>query len=293
MRGFLVPPETREQPEGAAPTGAVDAPVCTPEGLTLSSLLLVTVPVTAGLSFMFAPVVLPTTVLVAYAFWHVGRRITRVGPMVVYCFAAGGLAGALNSWLTLLVWGLFYGDWFFQRIDGEVVSLTTLLGAGIGLAYGTAYLLPMLIQVSTRSLRRTEAIDRCLISYGSWGVVVLVAGLAVANEYEDATGQPIDLVVAVALASISVHASIFALGVLRWARRRSWLGRVKQGKVPGWLVCEQQRFHRAQLEGLEVFCKPLFGPTHADDFKVLARGTTTATSEAYRTVPIAAKYLIV
>jgi hypothetical protein len=292
VRGFLLPPEARGQAE-AASASEIDASICTPEGLTLTSLLLVTVPVTAGLSIMFAPVVLPTTVLVAYAFWHFGRRITQVGPMIVYCFAIGGLAGAVNSWLSLLVWGLFYGGAFVRYIDGDAIGLATLFGAGVGLAYGTGYLLPMLIQVATRRLRRTEAIDRCLIGYGAWGVSVLVASICVASDYEGATGKPIDLAVAVALASISVHAALFAIGILRWARRRSWLSRVEQGKVPGWLVCEQHRFHQAQLEGLEVFCKPLFRTTHADRFKVLARSSATRTSEAYRTVPVAAKYLVV
>lgn len=169
----------------------------------------------------------------------------------------------------------------------------SLIGAGVGLAYGTAFLLPMLIQVATRSLRRTEAIDRCLISYGMWGALVLFTAIAVAYEYCDTTSDPMDWVLTLTLGSIGVHASLFAVGILRWARRRVWLGRVEQGKVPGWLVCEQQRFQGAQLEGLEVFCKPLLDRTGGNSFRVLARGAATATSEAYRTLPIAPKYLIV
>ncbi len=264
--------------------------MCTPERLTLVSLLLVTVPVTAGLSFLFAPVVLPTTALVAYAFWHLGRPITQLGPMIVYCFAGGALAGVVNAWLTLLLWGLFGAKWLFGDISAGASSVATLLGAGVGLAYGTAYLLPMLIQISTRSLRRTEAIDRCLAGFGLWGLLVLLVGIRFAQAYLGDVDEPVFVV---ALASAGVHASMFVAGILRWARRRSWLSRVEKGKVPGWLVCEQQRFHAAQLEGLEVFCKPLLERTRQNHLRVLARGQATATSEAYRKLPIAPKYLIV
>jgi len=170
VRGLSDPPEARDPQDGALGRLTGDAPVCTPAGLTLASLLLVTLPVTAGLSFMFAPVVLPSTALVAYAFWHLGRRVTKPGAMVVYCFCAGTFAGVINGWLTVSFWSLFLGD-LSQSIRS--FDIATLVGAAVGLVYGTAYLLPMLVQLSARSLRRTEAVDRCLVSFGLWGTLVL------------------------------------------------------------------------------------------------------------------------
>lgn len=288
------PPEARDPNDGARFVRLLgDAAVCTPEGLTLLSLLSVTVPITLALSFMFAPVVLPSTVLIAYAFWHFGRRVTKPGAMVAYCFAAGALAGVVNGWSTVIFWALFSGDQLFAHL-GNTIGLVSFLGAGIGLAYGTAYLLPMLIQTSTRALRRAEAIDRCLIGYGVWGMLVLFLGLgATIHSHAGGLDSALDLAVFLALGSLALHASMFGLGVLRSSRRKWWLARVKQGKVPGWLVCEQERFHSAELAGLEVFCRPLFLPPYSDDLQVLARGELAETRDAYRTIPIAPRFLVV
>ncbi|HEU5075915.1 MAG TPA: hypothetical protein VFU02_17095 [Polyangiaceae bacterium] len=289
MRRLLVPAEARDSTPVPSPT---DHPlVLTPEGVTLASLLAVTLPVTAALSFMLVPVVLPTTGLVAYAFWHHGRRVTQVGTMIVYCFAAGALAGALNSCLTLLLWGLFVGGSLFRHM-GAAFGSALLLGAGVGIAHGTAYLLPMLVQLSARSLRRVEGVDRCLISHGSWGVVVLGLAIAAASAVADVREDWLVPVLVVTFACAGLHAAMLVVGTLRSARRRAWLARVVRGKVPGWLVCEQHQFAPAELEGLELFCKPLFAPASASEYRVLARRGKTGPRNAYRTAPITAKFLI-
>lgn len=288
VRGLSDPPEARDPKDGRFFAG--DAAVCTPEGLTLASLLLVTLPVTLGLSFMFAPVLLPSTALVAYAFWHLGRRVAKPGTMIVYCFGAGTFAGVLNGWLTVSFWALFFREDLSQSI--RAFDIATLVGGAVGLLYGTAYLLPMLVQLSARSVRRTEALDRCLISFGLWGTLVLCLGIAAAYAYEHPLENPVEMAFVVSLASIGGHTCMLSLGVLRWARRRAWLTRVARGQVPGWLVCERQRFHQADLEQLEVFCKPLFGPKNTAGFRVLARGEQLELGDAYRNAPIAPMFLV-
>ena len=289
---MLVPPEARHSARAPSryPTG--NPVVLTPEGVTLASLLAVTLPITAAMSFMLVPVVLPTTALVAYAFWHQGRRVRTLGGMVVYCFAAGALAGALNSCLTMLLWGLCVGGSLSRHV-GAAFGSATVIGVCVGIAHGTVYLLPMLVQLSARSLRRTEGVDRCLISHGSWGMLVLAVGIAAPFTVVDALENSLVLVLVVAFASGGLHAAMFLVGTLGWARRRAWLARVVRGQVPGWLVCEQHQFTPAELEGLEVFCKPLFGPASASNYRVLARCGKIAAREAYRTAPITAEFLIV
>lgn len=272
-----------------SPSRSRNSVVLTPEGLTLASLLAVTLPVTAALSFMLIPMVLPTTALVLYAFWHQGRHVTRVGEMIVYCFVAGALAGTVNSWLTMLLWGLFVGGSPFRQAGASL----TLIGACVGIAHGTAYLLPMLVQLSARSLRRAEGVDRCFICHGAWGVLVLGLGVAAACMAGGARENSVVLVFVVACAIAGLHAAMFVIGILRSARRRAWLARVVRRKVPGWLVCERHQFTPAEIKGLEVFCKPLFAPANASDYRVLARRGKTSGRGAYRTAPLTAKFLIV
>lgn len=286
MRGFFAPPEARDLNDQGSRTW-------TPEAVTLGSLLLVTLPVTAGFSFMFAPVLLPSTALVAYAFWRLGHLVTKPGAMIAYCFAAGTFAGVLNSWLTLLFWSLFSRGGMYSRVDAATFSVGTLLGAAVGLAYGTAYLLPMLVKLSARSLRRTEGVDRCLISFGLWGMLVLCLGLAGAYAYYHPIENTLEVVLVVTLASVGIHACMLAFGLIRWARRKSWLARVARGKVPGWLVCEQAQFQQHAIGNLEVFCKPWFGPTDTSGLRVLARGSATRSTEAYRTSPPEPRFLVV
>jgi len=293
VRGFFDPPEARDATEkGWLARLGGNAVAFTPMRLTLMSLLLVTLPVTAGFSFMFAPVLLPSTALVAYAFWHLGRRVSQPGAMIAYCFAAGTFAGVLNSWVTLMFWGMFFDGNVFRYLDPETFGVGTLLGAAVGLAYGTAYLLPMLVQLSARALRRTEAVDRCLMCFGVWGMLVLSLGLAFAYAYQHPIESTLEVVFVITLASAGAHASMFVFGLIRWARRKSWLARVARGKVPGWRIYEQQRFQRAELERLEVFCSPLRSSEALDGFRVLARSTLSGAPDAYRATPLTPKFLV-
>src|SRR6187431_467291 len=151
MPRFLVPPEARE------PTLADMRPIprkrwtWSVEGVAMTSLLAVTVAVTASVGSVLAPMVVPSTALVAYGFWRVGRRITRPSRMWLYCLGGGAVAGAVNGWLAVALWVIL------DRGEPIGLDVRTLVSAGefgavVGVAYGFAYLLPMLTQLSARSL---------------------------------------------------------------------------------------------------------------------------------------------
>ena len=95
-----------------------------------------------------------------------------------------------------------------------------------------------------------------------------------------------------AATTLVLHGLMALVGTLRWARRRWWLARALRGKVPGWLVCDAQRFHAAEREGLQVFCSPVFArpPADRDDLWVLAWADP---AHAYRASPLTPKYLVV
>ena len=294
MLGWFLPPEARDAGDTRRMGSDMLDRVCTPERVTLVSLLVVTLTVTAGLSYIYFPLILPGTALVAVGFWHFGRRITRAGALVKYCFAAGPVAGILNGWISIVMMLLFNRGDMAMNLDSSAFGLVTVAGAGLGIAYGAAYLVPMLDQLHARFLRRTEGVDRCLVVCGLWGAFVPLASLSAAQTHLGTLG-PSDGVLAAAFVGAGLHIAMFTLGTLRWARRRLWLARVVRGKVPGWQVCEQQHFQPEQLEKLERFCQPLFTGRPNGESRVLARGAATASAagETYRSVPIAPKFLIV
>jgi len=280
---LLVPPEALE------PTTLRERWGWSVEGVTLTSLLAVTASVTAGVTFFLAPVVVPCTAIVAYGFWRMGRRITQPASMVLYCVGGGAVAGAANVCLMLVASSLFPGGEFLWRLGVQLLGLA-LLGAAVGVAYGFAYVLPILTQLSARSLRRPEGVDRCLVRYGLWGVIVLGLGFSLLVVFPGAEEAMHDVVFVIAGASFVLHAWMLLIGTLRWARRRAWLARVSRGMVPGWLVCDPQRFDAAELEGLQVFSNPLFTRPPAKRRRVLAWGDGT---DAYRSTPLTPKYLVV
>jgi len=260
----------------------------TVEGVAMSSLLAVTVAATASVTFHFTPVVAPCTALVAYGFWRVRRRVTPSGGIWLYCLGGGAVAGALNGWLTLCAWWIMAGE-PIQRLDFDALAGAGVLGSVAGVAYGFGYLIPMFIELSARSLRRTDGIDRCLMGYGLWGVLILGVAFHLVLR---AGGVRESMHVAVflfAAATLVLHGSMALIGTLRWARRRWWLERVLQGKVADWLVCDSERFHATELAGLEVFCSPLFASPTADSLHVLAWADPT---HAYRATPLTPKYLV-
>ena len=259
----------------------------TPETLTLACLLAISVPLAAAFTDKAFPL-LPSTALVTVAFWHFGRRKPR-RSLIGYCLGAGALAGIVNAWVTLLLSGIFlYQDW----IDLPIYFYAAPIAAIIGVVHGLAFLVPLRILRSDRSFRLAESIDRCLITNGAWGLFILCLGLSFCITLRDPSFTRFELVWTLGLPSLGLHALMLCVGLVRWAHRRLWLGRVAAGKIAGWRVCENQQFHAAQLEGLEIFGQPLFRTSDADALRVLVHEESSGSADTYRS-PSPPKFLIV
>jgi len=302
VRQFLLPPEARppaERRPGSRRTHT-EQPEWTPERVTLVSLLAVTAAVMAyvvipnarGLDAGVGLFLILSTTLAAYAFWRRGRRVRGLGRTIGYCFAGGALAGIGNGWLFGCSWALLSGGDVLVYVDAEFCVCLTLLAAAVGVAFGIAYLLPMLTQWSAKSLRPSEGVDRCLLGSGAWGMLVLGSLLSVAFHEDHVVAVMRHGECALAAGLLGVHALMFLAGVTRSLRRSWWLGRVVRGKVPGWLACERLQFAGADLESLEVFCGPWFARTPASGLRVLARRTSSRSDEAYRSSSPVPRFLI-
>ena len=306
---FLVPPEARlpaERTLRRQPNQPTESPSLgqgewtAPERLTLVSLLSVTasvisyllVPPFQNIYAPITPVVVLSTTLVAYAVWRRGRFVKSVRGALSYCLGGGVLAGIGAIWLCIGVLTLISGGEMLRLLDDGVAGRVTFLAAAAGLVFGVVLLLPMLTRLSARGLRPSESIDRCLTGFGFWGTLVLGVAFGVGSRYAEMPAGPHHPMVVVAFATFGAHALMFLVGLTRSLRRQWWLARVVQGKVPGWIACDRQRFVPSELEALERFCEPWFGRERAGGPRVLAQGTGAQPSAGYRKVPPVPKFLI-
>lgn len=304
---FLVPPEGRLSAEPtlsrlqrAESPGLGPGEWTATERLTLVSLLAVTgsvvsyflVPPFANIYAPITPLLVLSTTLVAYAFWRRGRRVNDLRGALSYCLGGGALAGIGAVWLCVVLMTLVTSGEMLSLLDPGLAGTLTLFAAGLGVAFGMAYLLPILTRLSARDLRPSESIDRCLTGFGCWGTLVLGTVCTLWSPYAKAQSGPEHPMVVVAFATLGAHALMFLVGLTRSARRHWWLARVVQGKVPGWLACERERFVPGELEGLEMFSEPWFRRERAGGPRVLAQGTATRASEVYRECPPVPKFLI-
>jgi len=298
---FLVPPEARLPAEPTASSLSDEPPAWTAtERLTLVSLLTVKASVIAyvlapplqNISAPIAPLVILSTTLVTYTFWRKGRGVSDLRAALSYCLSAGVLAGIANVWLCIVLMTLASSGELVSFLDPALAGMLTLLAAVAGVAFGVACLLPMLTRLSARELRPAEGIDRCLIGFGFWGTLVLGSVLAAWSPHAKPHAGPHHPMAVAAVATLGAHALMFLVGLGRSARRQWWLARVRQGKVPGWLACDRERFVPGELEGLEMFCEPWLGREHAGGPRVLALGTATRASDVYRECPPVPKFLI-
>jgi len=309
---FLVPPEVRLAPEPtprrlraagreldrASSLGPGEWTA--PERLTIVSLLAVTVSVIAyflvpPFSNIYAPItpmVILSTTLVAYAFWRQGRRVNGLRAALTYCLGGGALAGVSAIWFFVIVMTLITSGEMLEFVDLRVAGALTLLAAGVGVAFGVTYLIPVLTRLSARGLRPSESIDRCLTGFGFWGTLVLATVCTLWSPYAKQHSGPEHPMVVVAFATLGAHALMFLVGLTRSLRRHWWLARVVQGNVPGWQACERSRFAPGELDGLELFSEPWFRRERAGGQRVLAQGIATRASDVYRECSPVPKFLI-
>ena len=252
--------------------------------IVLGGMLLVAVPVTAGLFPSLALALVPTTSLAVVCLWLWSRRVSSPGLVPCSLFG-GGLVGYLNCVLAMLLCLVLQGD-FATLIVGCLVSLFVgIFGAIYGLAYGLAFLPLLLVARSLRGLQRAEAFDRTLVGTGLWGLVLLASAAPVVDRL--ALDQIFELSLPLpfpnapwVLACVSLL-TLLVVGVERLRARRRWLQRVRQGQVPGWFVTAPEQFD-TQLEELPEFCPRVLGRARPAKL-VLAEGETHVGT--YRTGP--------
>jgi hypothetical protein len=259
--------------------GAETAPAtfASAERIVLGGMLLVSVPITAGLFPSVALAVVPTTVLAVVGFWLWSKRVSSSGVVPCAIFG-GGLVGFLNCGLGLHVSLVLSGQfdalsmaWFFSLFGG-------IVGAMYGVVYGLIYLPLLLIARRLRALHPSEAFDRTLVSTGLWGLVMLAGALPVADRLAfDYSLNP--ALVLPFPPSFWVPATVglllmLVVGVERLRARRRWLQRVREGQVPGWFVSSPEQFH-IELDELPEFCPRLLGRSRPGNL-VLAEGETHA-----------------
>ena len=224
--------------------------------VTLASLLILSVPLTMTWSTLIAKLVVPVTLVVTAAFWYGSRRFVERRRLVWYCILGGAAGGAIDATLCYtFVTIVSYGP-LVQVAVGFPSAL--LAGVVFGVGYGLCFLPPLLIQASTRGLRRSEAIDRCLIGCGVWLWVIARLWLAFrAAAYQREFN--VDLLTLALPWGVAYWLSCGMLlaGVVPWVGRWWWLERVARGKVSGWRLSNIDEYGPGTLDGLPVFGKPL------------------------------------
>ncbi|HEU5075458.1 MAG TPA: hypothetical protein VFU02_14805, partial [Polyangiaceae bacterium] len=245
------------------------------ERVVLAGVLLVLVPVTTTLFPTAAPAVVPSTLLVAVGYWLLGKALRNDSALLPYAIFGGALAGYMN-----MSAGMHLHLWLSGQFEALVMAGLSCLIFGFfgcfhGVAYGLALLPPLWLARRARRFHPEEATDRALAGTGLWGL----ATLGIAAPLSDRFAIQLDLGSSARLdpTSLWVAATIgcsllFVLGVERLRERRTWLARVRQGRVPGWLVVSSEQLGD-DVNQLPLFCAPLLGRERRVSFVLAECGT--------------------
>jgi len=224
--------------------------------VTLASLLILSIPLTFCWSTVIAILVVPVTLAGTAVFWYASRRIVEVRRLVWYSIVGGAAGGAIDATLC----------YTFVTIasHGSLVRVAIafpsalLVGVLFGVGYGLAFLPPLLVQASSRGLRRSEAIDRCLIGCGVWGWLIAQLGLQLPAAYQSRLSlELLTLVQGTWSAAALLYSFMLFLGVVPYVGRWWWPERVARGKVSGWRLSNLDEYGPGTLDGLPPFGKPL------------------------------------
>jgi hypothetical protein len=257
----------------------------TGQHVTCLSLLLVSIPVTASWATLAAPVIVPSTVLVAAAFWHLSRTIPRLSRLFAYCTLGGAAAGAINAGICMSIVTIFSGPSFSSLVG---IPMAAIIGLFFGVGYGLGFWPALAMQVSAHGMRRPEGVERCLIGCGLWGATVCGLGYLINARPLGFSGYDHHELIRFAwLAVTLVHTLALLAGLIPWATRRLWLRRVARGKVDGWLLCSPDDFRPNHLDELPIFAKPLLTPSRPP--RILAHGRTR---DVYRAEGPEPRYLV-
>lgn len=238
-----------------APTERLKSGI-TGQHVTLASLLILSVPLTICWSTVIAVLVVPVTLLTTLGFWHISRRVVEARQLVRYCILGGATAGAIDAILCYsFVTFVSHGPWVRVAVG---FPSALLVGVLFGAGYGLVFLPPLLVQSSARGLRRSAAIDRCLVGCGAWSWAVAQIGLELPAAYQTRLSLEVLGVVHAAWGALAMVASLMLLvGVVPCVGRWYWLERVERGKVAGWSLVRGDDYRPGVLAGLPVFSKPL------------------------------------
>jgi len=273
---------------------------CSADYVALVGMLVVVVPVTAGLFPDLSAAAVPSTLLVTASYWLFGTRLRDDRLLVFHAIGFGLLAGYANAVGTLHLHLWLSGKFEDLPLAGLASLLFGFIGCLHGVVYGLALLPPLWLARRSLRFHSAEAVDRVLLGVGAWGLATLgiAAGLvrhvAADLSFDDLT--PSDTPpVTTALWTLATLACLLmlAFGVERLRQRRAWLARVRKGKVPGWVVVSSEQFGE-QLDELPAFCPRLFGRGAASDRDVelvLAEGV--ARKGAYRSEGLTPRFRLV
>lgn len=276
------------QPRGANP-GTVRS--ASAERVALLGMLLVVLPITISIFPAVAHAVVPPTLLVVVGYWWVGKALRGDAALVPYALLGGALAGCLNASASLHLHLWPSARFEALAVSGLYSALLGFFGCVHGVAYGLMLLPPLWLARRSRRFHPAEGTDRALAGTGLWGLAALAIAALLADHV--AIGSRLDLTRG-ALGTLWMTAALvcllmLVLGVERLRERRSWLARVRAGKVAGWQVIASERFGR-ELDELPVFCPRLLGREPAARF-VLAEGE--AGRGAYRSEGLIPRFRVV
>lgn len=225
--------------------------------VTLASLLIVSVLLTLSWSTLIAELVVPVTLGITIAFWYRSRRIVGVRRLVWYCILGGAAGGVVDATLCYTFVTIVSHGSVVQVAIGFPSAL--LVGVVFGVGYGLCFLPPLLVQASTRGLRRSEALERCLIGCGVWLWAVTRLWLAFPGAaYQREFNVDLSLLAVPWAVAYSLSGYMLLIGVVPWVGRWWWLERVARGKVSGWRLSNLDEYGPGTLDGLPPFGKPLF-----------------------------------
>ena len=262
--------------------------------VALLGMALVVVPLTAALFPSAVGAVVPPTLLVAVGYWLVGKSLRNDAGLVVYAIFGGAVAGYVNTSASVHLHLWLSGSFEALPMSGLYSLLFGFFGCFHGVAYGLILLPPLWLARRARRFHSAEAVDRALSGMGLWGLMTvgITAPLSehVAIERLPFDGTPAEPTLLPMLAwTVGAVCCLFmlVLGLERLRERRSWLARVRQGAVPGWLVIASE--HVEAFDELPVFCPRLVGRERPLKL-VLAEGTPS--KGAYRSESVIPRFRV-
>jgi len=221
-----------------------------------------------------------TAVLSVLLVWACVRIPSSTGRATVACLFGAVGAALLNVPIAYVAVRNLGNETHVVVLGGAFsdASVAALLGsfisAPLGILFGLLYVVPVRI---AHRLCRTGALSSLETAAWKMGLWLVFVGLAclganVVLGYGTASGFASGL----SLATMGLGIAAFIPGLSSSMKRRSWLRRVRDGRIDGWSL-----FPRDELVDRELALPPLFATNRPLD-TVLARAVPGPCSDPYR-----------